>query len=135
MSKIEWKEALRTGIEDIDLQHRELIKRIDSLDIAIYEGRGRGELVRTMEYLGTYVEEHFRAEEDLMRKIDYPDLPRHIEEHRKFEMKFNTMKKEYVTKGANSVLALELDREVVKWFEHHLLESDMKYVGFMKKKQ
>ncbi len=47
-----------------------------------------------MEYLAGYVAEHFRDEEDLMMRIDYPVLADHIKEHRKFEMKFSKMKRE-----------------------------------------
>ncbi len=94
MAKLVWSESLRTGIEEIDRQHRGQIRRIDSLDLALYGGRSASELVTMMKYLAGYVAEHFRDEEDLMMRIDYPALADHIEEHRKFEMKFSKMKRE-----------------------------------------
>jgi hemerythrin len=134
MAKFEWDEKLKTGIEEIDAQHRDLIQRIDSLDVAIYGGKDKVELVMMLEYLESYVEKHFQAEEDLMIRIDYPGLADHVKEHREFEMTFKLIKQEYQSKGANSALARELDRKIVQWFEHHLLEVDAGYVEFLKKK-
>lgn len=133
MKKLEWSKNLETGIELIDNQHRELIKRIDALDLAIFKGTGKVELVSMLEYLASYVEEHFEAEEKMMMKINYPGFPSHYEEHKKFKTIYARILQEYNIKGADSYLALELDRQVRKWFEHHIVETDAAYVPYVKK--
>ncbi|OHD64088.1 MAG: hypothetical protein A2176_08750 [Spirochaetes bacterium RBG_13_51_14] len=132
MGKFVWNKELETGIEEIDNQHRELIKRIESLDLAIYGGKAKVELVMMIEYLESYVNEHFDAEESLMMKINYPDISRHISEHKSFRELFARIKREYMEKGANNYLAMELDREVRKWFENHLLVTDTAYASYLR---
>jgi hemerythrin len=132
MKKLEWSRSLETGIELIDNQHRELIKRIDALDLAIFKGTGKVELVRMLEYLASYVEEHFEAEEEMMMKVNYPDFTSHYEEHKKFKAIYARILQEYNIKGADSYLAMELDRQVRKWFEHHLMVTDAAYVPYCK---
>lgn len=58
----QWTSSLETGIEAIDEQHKELFKRIDQLELALYNGRAASELVKLMEYLGLYITEHFELE-------------------------------------------------------------------------
>lgn len=134
MKKLEWSRSLETGIELIDSQHRELIRRIDALDLAIFKGTGKVELVRMLEYLASYVEEHFEAEEEMMMKVNYPDFTGHHDEHKKFKAIYARILQEYNIKGADSYLAMELDRQVRKWFEHHLMVTDAAYVPYVKKK-
>ncbi len=132
MKKLEWDEKLETGIELIDTQHRELIKRIDALDLAIYGGKAKVELVIMLEYLASYVEAHFNTEEEMMMKVNYPDFSSHYEEHKKFKQVYARILQEYKVKGADNYLAMELDREVRKWLEHHLMVTDAAYVPYCK---
>lgn len=134
MGSFVWDKRLETGIEAIDAQHRELFKRFDALELAIYESRTRAttELVMMIEYLDRYVKEHFDLEEDLMMKAHYPDFSRHRAEHGKFRLLFEGFKKEYKEKGADFYLTLDVDRELRKWWERHVLEMDMAYVPFLK---
>jgi hemerythrin len=132
MKKLEWSKSFETGIELIDNQHRELIKHIDALDLAIYSGKAKVELVMMLEYLASYVNEHFEAEEQMMMKVNYPDFASHYEEHKKFKAIYTRILQEYNIKGADSYLALELDRQVRQWFEHHLLVTDAAYVPYCK---
>jgi hemerythrin len=131
MKKLEWNESLATGIEVIDAQHKELIKRIDALDLAMY-GKAKVELVIMLEYLASYVEAHFNAEEEMMMKVHYPDFSSHYEEHKKFKQIYSRILQEYKVKGADNYLAMELDREVRKWLEHHLMVTDAAYVPYCK---
>jgi hemerythrin len=130
MTKLAWNKKIETGIRLIDNQHIELIRRIDALDVAIFKGTGRTELVKMLEYLASYVNEHFEAEEEMMIKVNYPDLGKHREEHKKFIAIYERILQEYKAKGADNYLALELDRQVRKWFEHHLMVTDAAYVPY-----
>ena len=134
MGPFKWDSRLETGIESIDKQHRELFRRFDALELAIYEGRSRAnqELVKMMEYLESYVEKHFDLEEDEMMRVNYTDFSRHRAEHEKFRMQFEKFRLEYKKSGADFYLTLNVDRELRKWWEHHILEMDMAYVPFLK---
>ena len=134
MGAFKWDKRLETGIKSIDFQHKELYLRFDALELAIYNGKSRAnqELVKMMEYLESYVEEHFDLEEDEMMRVNYPDFSRHRAEHEKFRMRFEKFRVEFAKNGPDFYLTLDVDRELRKWWEHHILELDMAYVPFIK---
>ncbi len=134
MAALTWDKRLETGIDDIDGQHRELFRRIDSLELSIYSGKSKVEMVMMIEYLESYVEEHFEAEETLMLRTAYPDLGGHRRDHDEFRQKFAKIKNEYKKKGADSYMALDVDREIRKWWENHILKTDMAFVPHVKDK-
>jgi hemerythrin len=129
---MKWDPRLETGIEEIDRQHRELFKRIDNLELSIYGGKSKVEMVMMIEYLETYVEEHFGSEETLLLRTGYPELEKHRQEHNEFRTLYAKIKNEYKAKGADSYMALDVDKEIRKWWERHILGSDMAFVPFVK---
>lgn len=133
MSKFSLDDSLITGIPNIDAQHRELVHRIEELDVALYNNTAKVQLVMMIEYLESYVSEHFDAEEAVMMQIDYPDFSRHYEEHKKFREWFKTKFREYKKKGADTYLAADINREIRMWFENHLKGTDAAYIAYMKK--
>ena len=82
MDQLEWDDYMSVGVDDIDEQHKDLIKAINRL----YEVVMRGDIgeMRTarrkaLDDLDHYVRHHFASEERFMEKISYPLL----DEHRK----------------------------------------------------
>jgi len=134
MAVLEWDKRLETGIEEIDSQHRELFKRIGALELSIYSNKSKVEMVIMLEYLESYVEEHFGAEEELMIRTVYPGLDRHRREHDEFRRKYAKIMNEYRARGADSYLALDVDKEVRTWWENHILKSDMAFIPHVKDK-
>lgn len=134
MTIIEWNKSLETGIELIDDQHRELFARIDRLELAMYNGRAVAELRNLLEYLESYVIEHFEAEESLMLKINFPHYAAHAKEHSEFRNKINEILADCKGKGIDSYLAIDVDKQMRKWLEHHIMKVDMEFVPFIKKK-
>jgi hemerythrin len=130
---MKWDKRLETGIIQIDDQHREIFKRIDQLGLAILNGEEKVRLVHILEFLDRYVVEHFGAEEDVLNKIRYPELPGHTAEHQKFRRMCKDLISECSIKGTDQYLALETDKILRTWWEDHILKSDMSFILFMKK--
>ena len=135
MAQFEWDSRLETGIGIIDEQHRELFKRINQLELAVYQGRSRNELLKMFDFLDYYVDEHFKLEEQLMNKHRYQGLPKHAKEHQDFRVMYNGIKDEFKKKGTDSYMAIDVDKKIRKWFENHVLNTDMAYVPFLKGKE
>jgi hemerythrin len=133
MENFEWGKAFETGIEIIDKQHRELFKRVDNLALAIYEGKGKSELKKVAEYLETYVNDHFAVEERLMYINDYPQYAKHLKKHQNFTIFLNSIVEEIDARGADSYLAIKVEKEMRGWWQTHVLQLDMEYVPFIKK--
>lgn len=133
MDDFQWDERFETGIEIIDKQHRELFKRIDNLALAVYEGKGKSELNKIIEYLETYINDHFTLEERLMYINDYPQYVDHLKKHQNFTVFFEGIAEEMDAKGTDSYLAIRVEKEVRDWWQTHVLQTDMKYVPYIKR--
>jgi hemerythrin len=135
MAQFEWDSRLETGIGVIDGQHRELFKRIDMLELAIYNGKSRDELIKMIDFLDYYADEHFTLEENVMKKNKYHDLSRHAQEHHDFRIMYKSIKDQFIKNGADSYLAIDVDKKIRKWWENHVMNTDMAYVPVLKNKE
>lgn len=129
----QWNSSLETGIEQIDEQHKELFNRIDQLELALYNGRAASELVKLMEYLESYIVEHFELEEKLMLDNIYPDFAAHARQHAEFRNLCTGILNNFRSRGADSYLAIDVDKQMRKWWENHILKMDMAYLPYLKK--
>ena len=129
----QWDNGLETGIEKIDEQHKELFRRIDQLELAIYKGAAKSELKQLVEYLDSYIIEHFKTEEKLLLNSDYPAFPQHVAQHNLFRTLCNNILNEYKQKGGDNYLAIDVDKQMRKWWENHIMKMDLAYVPYIKK--
>ncbi len=129
----EWDSSLETGIVPIDEQHKELFNRIDKLELAIYSGRSSSELVKLMEYLESYIQEHFELEEKLMLDSTYPGFAAHVRQHEEFHNLCTSMLNNFRNRGADNYLAIDIDKQMRKWWENHILKIDMAFIHYLEK--
>lgn len=82
MNFIEWKSSYNTDIEVIDNQHRHLVDLINELALAKEENRDAEIHAKILKELVDYTIYHFKDEEDLMVKIDFPRYTEHQAQHK-----------------------------------------------------
>jgi len=128
MKDLEWKDEYSLGIPAIDLQHRRIFDSI----LCVAHGatdddglRAETEIIRLLSLL----QEHFSLEENMMQELHYPDLERHIEEHRKFHSDvYHLAQTSLMKKGG-------VPREAIKiahnWLTKHLAVSDRHYLEYL----
>ena len=80
----QWKDEYNTGVTLMDQQHRRLVDLINQLFQCMKDGGDRMVLADVVDELVNYTVTHFRAEEDVMRKHNYPDLEAHQQIHKNF---------------------------------------------------
>ncbi len=71
---------------------------------------------------------HFKAEEDMMLKMNYGDLGNHQEHHKKL-LKLVTMLIDQYKKNPNEANGEELAQFLKKWLSGHILGIDKKYAS------
>lgn len=86
---IAWDESVSSGIEEIDLQHKEFFKIIQRLQILNDKGSGKDFTLRILQELVKYTEYHFISEENLMILTKYPSIEHHQLEHKKLLRSLN----------------------------------------------
>lgn len=131
---IEWTKELATDIDEIDNQHKELLKRINTLLDACTQGKGKDEIGKVLKFLDDYIVEHFNAEEAIQRKCaSYPDYQPHKALHDEFRKSFAELKKQFEAEGPGLPLVLRTNRTVVDWLVKHISRIDKELGKFLKK--
>ena len=124
MTIVRWSETYETGIPRIDVQHRDLLQTINRLHECVHAGAGPEKILSTLTFLIEYAETHFREEETLMQKSDFPGLEEHRNEHQSFASKVIGFRAQLQTEGSNLHPA-DLILFIVGWFSAHIMETDM----------
>lgn len=81
---LKWKDEFNTGVTLMDQQHKRLVELINQLFQCMKDGGDRMLLAEVVDELVNYTVTHFRAEEDVMKKHNYPDLEAHKLVHKNF---------------------------------------------------
>ncbi len=131
---VEWKEALATGIKEIDDQHKELINIINQLLEACNQGKGKEEVGKVIKFLEDYVISHFKAEENIQLKYNYPDYAAHKAQHEHFIREFIKLKSQFDNHGVSSFFVVDINRAVVEWLIQHICKTDVVLGKFLKTK-
>ena len=131
---IQWQDALNTGIEEIDEQHRNLIAinnkayGLTQLDDGIdhYD-----EIVKIIKELTDYTEYHFGFEEKLLTKCKYAELEEQKMEHFFFMKKLSKMDLTKIDQDQEKAVQNILEM-LVDWISSHIMTNDMKYVSCLR---
>ena len=129
---LELDPLLLTGVDEIDAQHRELFARIGALLDASRTRRSREEVVRTLEFLGQYVVDHFAAEERMMGAAHYPRLEGHRAEHLQFVREFEILRHELKSEGPTSLFVIRVENRVTEWLREHIYRTDRLLAAWLK---
>lgn len=128
---VSWKRSFNIGILEIDNQHRELFSRLDALEIALHNGKGKDVLIETFRFLDTYVRRHFRAEEELQKFYQYPHTAMHIAEHLTFITRLMELESRLTTEGPSEKLAAHTNSFLTQWLINHVTTVDQKLSGYI----
>jgi hemerythrin len=128
-----WSDQLLTGIDRIDRQHKEIFWRAKNLiDYDPDEG-SRKKIEDMLLFLGNYVENHLKEEEQIQISHSYPEYGNHKAEHEIFRTKYRTLVERYLKSGADKGLIAEIAMMTMDWLGNHIYETDKKLAIYIKK--
>jgi hemerythrin len=119
-----WTSSLSVGIREIDDQHADLLERVEALDAATRARAPGYRLQELLEFLRRYAEEHFRAEERLMREVEYPGLADHLREHEKFRQRLEALRPHWESEGSSAAMVMATSGFLDAWLADHVRSSD-----------
>jgi len=128
---ITWKDTFKIGIAEIDAQHRELFFRLDRLETALRDGKGREMVFTTFQFLDNYVQRHFRAEEELQALYSYPHLLLHAAEHAAFKKRLNELEERLTVEEPSEKLATQIRALLTNWLISHVTNLDKELTGYI----
>lgn len=127
MIEVSWEDRFCTGIEKIDLQHRNFVGLINHIASIDKDRASDGEMDGLLLELYKYADYHFCSEENHMRSIGYPDA----EAHRMLHNGLLAELQERIQRSeAGTGTVAELLRFLFLWFATHTTDEDARVARF-----
>jgi hemerythrin-like metal-binding protein len=127
-----WSDQLLTGNEIIDQQHKEIFERTAQLIESGKTGKIESEAKRIIDYLESYFDRHFAAEEALQIKFGYPGYKAHKEMHEQCLVELSEIKHKFVTHGTSDTLSVESIVFMLNWLAEHINKSDKVLAAYIR---
>lgn len=128
MALIEWTDDFSVNVEEIDLQHKELIVLINKLHEAMLSGEGSKVISSILDSLAKYALYHFKIEEDYFDKYNFEGGNEHKASHAAFVEKIDLFMKDF--KNGEVMLTIDVLDFLSDWLQDHILGEDMEYSDF-----
>ncbi|MBK6630221.1 MAG: hemerythrin family protein [Betaproteobacteria bacterium] len=129
MALLNWKNDYQLGNALIDRDHRQLFELINSFHYEFIQNRNRVEILRLLNDLVRYCEEHFGREEAMMANQAYPGLEQHLQKHAEL---FETI---FALQTKLEADAIRMEQETVAFLRHwltdHIAEEDRAFARFL----
>ena len=125
----DWTPDVAVGIDEIDAQHRELLARIAELHRCMRGGE-TDSVPAVLAGVRKYARTHFDTEEDHMRRLAYPDMERHVEQHHRFTAELDAFEEDLRQRGTTPSLAIHLAAWLSAWFRDHIRGYDQQLGAF-----
>ena len=122
---ITFDDNLITGNKTIDSQHQELIDRIRQFVAACESGDSKIKAIKMLDYLDEYTNFHFHEEEELQKKVSYPEISSHHAKHEEFKTSIQELY-DYLNEneGPDDQFIEQVKRNVVDWLFQHIKTFD-----------
>jgi hemerythrin len=120
---MKWKDEYSVGIEEIDSQHKELLRLFSVVEDAVKVGQGWSAIHFSILAVTDAARFHFRFEEALMRLYAYPGL----EKHRKSHLEILAKADRIVAESLQNNTSDEVATYFRNWLVAHIQGSDRSY--------
>jgi len=124
MAFVKWESKFEVGVAAVDAQHRMLFEHVNTLFDAMQAGHGKDEIGKTLAFLAKYTVDHFKTEEDLMRKSSYPGYLDHKAIHD--DLTHQVVELQGKLDKGSQMLSLPVMHFLRDWLSHHISEEDKK---------
>ena len=120
--QFQWDDAFATGIDEIDVQHREFVELVNEYTKELQYGLTIAEISVEIDKLYQYAIRHFKTEESYMDFNEYPLYFEQINAHISYLDQIMQFKKNIIDK--NECSFVEFLQFAVTWFERHMFGLD-----------
>jgi hemerythrin-like metal-binding protein len=125
MALMEWSDNLLVNIPEIDRQHKHLIELINRLDNSARVYIGSQEALDVLKELVSFLQYHFRDEEEAMTAYNYPVIEDHLAIHEKMLTAVMQVKVRFESGELSSLSNLAAYLHC--WLEKHIEGYDQDY--------
>lgn len=134
MEHISWTDDLEVGVQLVDDQHKQFFRAANELAEAMWDGRGKEMVGKTLDFLADYAAMHFREEEDLMSRHSYPEISSQKRAHEIFNKQMKDLQTRLAGGESASNISIELLNGSCEWFRNHIRMMDKPMGQYVKTK-
>lgn len=122
-----WNSSYTTGVPLMDTQHQELFRHMDDL----VDRTKTNKLPEIIDYLGKYVDKHFREEQNLHASCGYPQREEHKKLHADFVADYKKLKADFDGSPAKAgIMSMRISRTAVEWLKNHIFGPDRMFAKY-----
>ena len=125
MKKFNWSDDFSIHNELVDGQHQYLFELANK----IYETDDRQQMIDCALALFQYIRTHFKDEESLMKQVNYPNYPVHVEAHHQILLRLESIATHLSDGKINHD---EINSLMIDWLLTHILKEDRQIGDFLK---
>lgn len=81
---LEWTDDLLQGDYSLESHAKEFLHKSNEFIYAMRSGTADDVIDSFLEFLTEYARKHFVAQEEVMRRINFPSIDSHVAEHKRF---------------------------------------------------
>ncbi len=129
MALVTWDKSYSVSVQKFDEQHQKLFALLNTLHEAMRKGEGQAMVQDTVRELSNYTLTHFRAEEELLRKTNYPGLAAHQAEHQKFMARVEEFAEQL--RAGRAALSITVLTFIKDWLSKHIQQTDRSYAAYL----
>jgi len=118
----QWQDTYNTGVTLMDQQHRRLVDLINQLFQCMKDGGDRMMVGEIVDELVNYTITHYRAEEEMLKKHNYPHLEAHQVIHKNFVVKIGTLAERL--KAGERMPPTDIFNFLKDWLVSHIEKQD-----------
>ena len=129
MKDIVWGHVLSVEVDEIDEDHRKLVKIFNILNHAVTEGESQEYLAAVLKELVNCTVWHFSHEERLMLKYGYDGIEEHKAAHQ--QLIDSALELQQKILQADKTMADDDIEFLERWLTEHILTDDMRLGAYL----
>lgn len=130
MTYLKWEDKLSVGVAEVDEEHKRMVDIVVALHNSVIAGMSDECFIGLFDSLVDCTVMHFRHEEKLMERAQYPDFATHREEHEKLLMRLRAFREDVIDRS-DSQRSIDMMNYLRIWLLDHIREADMKLGAFL----
>ncbi len=125
-----WNEQrMATGIQEVDEQHKLLIRHFNEFHEAMAHGKGQATAIRLLVFLADYTETHFKCEERCMTRYQCPAAAANLAAHNSLRQEIARLRGHIKDNKLTITDLIKVEQTLGAWIQDHICSVDIQLRG------
>ena len=125
-----WNEQrMATGVQEVDEQHKELIRHFNEFHEAMAHGKGQSTAISLLSFLADYTETHFTCEEACMTRYKCPAAATNLAAHNSLRKQIAELRGHIKDNKLTIMDLVKVEQTLGAWIQDHICTVDIQLRG------